>query len=80
MTYKDRHGRLLRLGDLVRVQHCVGRYGQTQITEGRVTALGEYGGLTLDGARYVVVPPEGYHRHVDFEHGHETWVEIVTEG
>lgn len=79
MTYKDRHGRPVEVGDLVRVQYTAGRYGQTKIDQGRVTGLGQYGGLTLDGARYVCVPREGYHRHVDFEHGHETWVEIVAK-
>lgn len=26
---------------------------------------------------YTTAPRDGYHKHDDFEHGHETWVEIV---
>jgi len=72
----DRAGRALALGQRVRIQHCVGRYGQTQVSEGIITDMGP-GGVTLDNTRWVTVSPNGYHRHQDFEHGHEVWTKIV---
>jgi hypothetical protein len=78
MTYPtDRAGKPLKLGQRVRVKHCVGRYGQTRIDEGVITAVGP-GGVTLDQTKWVTVNPRGYYKHQDFEHGHEIWTEIVS--
>ena len=73
------HGKPIHVGDRLRYQHCVGPYGQTTISETFV-ALPHYpygqiadARFDLDWKRKVLV---GYHKHVDFEHGHETWVEI----
>lgn len=41
MIYVDRHGRQLQLGMKVLVQHCIGRYGQTQQVVGTLTRIGE---------------------------------------
>jgi hypothetical protein len=87
--YEDRHGRQLEVGQIVRVQHCVGRYGQTDIVEGRIKAISPYGVVTLDqawgrgstqivaGVVTVTVSRTGYDKLDDFEHGHEKWTEII---
>jgi hypothetical protein len=72
----DRTGKPLEIGQRVRVQHCVGRYGQTHVEEGVITHMGP-GGVTLDSTHWVTVDPDGYHKHEDFEHGHEVWTLIV---
>lgn len=74
----DRHGRELKIGQIVEIQHCVGRYGQTRIEEGEITHFG-LGGVTLDGWKWVTIAPNGYHKHDDIEHGHEIWTEIVED-
>ena len=77
---EDRNGKPIHVGDRIRYQHCVGRYGQTAISETVVTqAHYPYGqianaGFHLDWGRNVLV---GYYKHDDVEHGHETWVEII---
>jgi hypothetical protein len=86
-NYQDRHGIKLEVGQVVRVQHCVGRYGQTEIVEGRIADISAYGGITLDqavsrgrslGKVYVTVTRKGYEKFDDFEHGHEKWTEVLT--
>jgi hypothetical protein len=84
--YEDRHGTQLKVGQVVRVQHCTGRYGQTEIVDGRIAEISPHGGLTLDqaisrgrflGKTYVTVTRKGYEKFNDFEHGHEKWTEIL---
>jgi len=99
----DKHRRPLAPGKLVRVRHCVGPHGQTQLVEGRLREIDSYGGLTLvltkpavfyardhrqhrdigdlfyvaiattiNGAKQVF-----YHEHLDFEHAHQVWAEVI---
>jgi hypothetical protein len=88
--YEDRRGRQLEVGQIVRVQHCIGRYGQTEIVEGRIKEISPYGGVSLDNIDrlavrrgqstetiYVTVTRTGYEKFEDFEHGHEKWTEII---
>ena len=77
--FTDRNGRPLKVGQRIRVQHCIGRYGQTEIVSGVITHIVTYCGATLDGNRYVTIPHNGYSKHNDFEHGHEKWAEIIEE-
>jgi hypothetical protein len=105
----DRHLVELAIGDKVRCQYCVGRYGQTRQIEGilesidpahrTITVKATDGGperefhgndLCWRGLRMGVFdaynrPPEfpndwfvGYYRHNDYEHGYESWVEVLT--
>lgn len=88
MTYLDRNGKQLAIGDRVTTQHCVGRYGQTRRTTGTVAEIDRLHGVYLDSATGRVYVPDvfafdharglmrGYKRHVDFEHGHEKWIEL----
>lgn len=99
----DRHGTELEPGQDIRVQECVGRYGQTRVVEGTIEKLYAPSSVTIrlsesctpfndevrgNGINYlqqrkageiytVSVPPNGYHKHDDFEHGHEVWIEVV---
>lgn len=99
----DRGGKAVEVGSLIRVQQCIGRYGQTQIVEGKIDQLTESNGAVLTltktarqrrhdhwvmldiGQRLFVALPGQYdgeiyrcqHRFEDFEHGHETWVEVL---
>lgn len=84
----DRHGVQLCVGDYVRAQVLAGRYGRTKIVEGRVLEshlpYGQFG-AKLDGqssevflnAHFISGFDIGYMCNTDFEHGHETWCEIV---
>lgn len=90
----DRHGVRIKVGDRLRAQVCVGRYGQTRLIETVVEQahwpLGQY--CTQDGGKgketYVIpVRLDGKVRvlhcatvHRDYEHGHETWAEVVKGG
>jgi hypothetical protein len=74
--YTDRHGRVLEIGQRVRVQVCVGRYGQTVIREGVIQSFSPYSGMTLDTG-YTTLTRSGYEKFEDFEHGHEKWTEII---
>jgi hypothetical protein len=79
-AYTDRHGVPLAAGQRIRVQRCIGRYGQTEITEGEIVSLSPWGGATLrtlQGEKYVTLIRSGYEKFDDFEHGHEKWTEIV---
>jgi hypothetical protein len=108
VTIVDRARKPLSVGQVVRVQHCVGPYGQTDIVEGKIEALHpELRGATLRltkptttrashdaprrlvsvGEQFYVALPGEWDGQVylcsrvfdDFEHGHETWAEIVEE-
>jgi hypothetical protein len=80
----DRHGRPLYKGCKIRAQVCTGRYGQTRIVEGMVdqahyeyccVIVGEHtADFQFDSSAGLL---RGYHKHVDFEHGHETWVDLI---
>ncbi len=48
MIYVDRNGRKLELGMKVMVQHCIGRYGQTQQVVGRLARIGELFNVDLE--------------------------------
>lgn len=80
----DRHGERIHVGDTLRAQCCVGRYGQTRIITFKVKeAYWPYCQQCVEGC----VVGTDYdrdaealrcaHVHNDFEHGHETWAEIV---
>jgi hypothetical protein len=76
----DRNGRTICVGDRIRFQHCTGPYGQTRISEGVVDRehyeYGAIGSATLhyDATARVM---RGRHTHSDYEHGHETWIEVI---
>lgn len=94
-SYFDRNGLPLIPGQVVVVQHCVGSYGQVRNTKGTLKSIGRchevyldtgregegnclYPGFSIDdtlGAHCL----RGYERHTDFEHGHEKWIEVITE-
>ena len=71
MDILDRKRKPITVGVTIQVQHCVGRYGQTQVTEGVVTELDIYKGATLrltkpsiahfKGSRKPVAPGESYY-------------------
>ena len=89
----DRGGKVLGIGQTVRIQYCNGRYGQTRRVTCILQKIGAYGEIDVDTGKagegkylYPGFSPDkslgqgalrGYHKHVDFEHGHETWIEIV---
>lgn len=76
----DRHGRQIRVGDRLRAQICTGPYGQTKIVEVEVRSAHwtycQEGGVNAEYDR-ASNTLRCYHRHVDFEHGHETWAEVI---
>jgi len=79
----DRHGCQLHVGDRIRAQVCVGRYGQTAVVETTVTKAHEpYGQISAElrtiAFHYRDGKLIGHHVHGDVEHGHETWVEIIS--
>ena len=79
----DRFGCQLHVGDRIRAQVCVGRYGQTSIVETIVPNAHEPYGLISAGVRTIGFHYRdgkliGQHVHNDYDHGHETWVEIVS--
>lgn len=94
---KDRNGITLAPGQHVRIQVCVGSYGQVAIREGEIVRVDPHSyvilrpdrGFDEDCGRFgvhhrpagvevaVTVPRDGYDKFDDFEHGHETWVEVI---
>jgi hypothetical protein len=82
----DRFGARLHVGDRLRAQCCVGRYGQTRIIETTVTdAHWDYCQMNTQGC---VISAEFdfaadvlrcRHVHRDYEHGHETWAEVISD-
>jgi hypothetical protein len=93
-SFFDRHGHPLTRGQTVIVQHCVGKYGQVRKTQGVLKSIGNHQEVYVDTGREgegnCLHPGftldktlgescmRGYHRHHDFEHGHEKWIEIVS--
>jgi hypothetical protein len=86
--YEDRTGQQISVGQIVRIQHCIGRYGQTEIVEGQIESISPYGGVTLRqairdgvslGTIYVTVTRTGHEKFDDFEHGHEKWTQIIRD-
>lgn len=78
----DRNGVQLHVGDKIRAQVCVGRYGRTQLVETVVTNAHEMYGTLYSGGTSIPFAFRdgvlvGYNRHFDFDHGHETWVQIL---
>ena len=80
----DRHGRPVYLGDTLRCQHRTVPYGQTRIDTMTVTqAHWQYGthGFARCELDFSQKNPRSkaicYHKFVDYEHGHETWAEVV---
>ena len=84
--YYDVNGKIVKVGDLVEIQYCSGRYGQTTKVQGIITKMN--GGVTLDDELYLSNPFNydhnsgnyiGYNKHDDYEHGHETYVKKITK-
>ena len=86
MKFVDRNGIELAIGDRIRFQYCAGRYGQVATGEmilpenfkdssrvGRARFEVDFAHQRKTGEQRLI----GYHRHVDYEHGHETWVEKI---
>jgi len=92
-TFLDRHKHPLEIGQKVKVKHCIGRYGQTETLIGELVNIDNYGGVTIavNGTeKYAcgLFKPDfksdskhliGYSEHIDFEHGHEKFIEIEPE-
>src|SRR4051812_37756126 len=105
-TIVDQIGKTLTVGQTIRVQRCVGPYGQTEVVEGTIEQLhSELRGATLRATKptmtratrteparpisvgevfYVALPGVWVKQvyvckrtFVDFEHGHEVWVEVL---
>ncbi len=78
----NRHGRHIAVGDRIRYQHCVGRYGTTALGETDVTEPHyPYGRIAnavfdLDFKANVL---RGYRENHNWEHGHVTWVEVLPQ-
>jgi hypothetical protein len=74
----DRHGKAITVGSKIRYQHCVGSYGQTKISETEVRDS-HYPYCQIASAHFDYKSGKliGYHKHNDFEHGHETWVDVA---
>lgn len=92
MPVADRHGVQICAGDRLRVQVCVGRYGTVERFEIEVGSTYEpYGQILFSTPRHArrgiffhlgphaagIHWMRGYHRFDDFEHGHETWAEVI---
>lgn len=99
----DRNGVHVNVGSNIRVERCVGRYGQVDHVEGTVEQFTDFAGAVLrllqparrkmrdhhvwakPGEQMFVSLPgkvEGdrlvcFDRFEDFEHGHETWIEVI---
>lgn len=77
----DRHGKRIQVGDRIRYQYCIGEYGKTAIREA-VVHHPHYPYGQIEDAAFEFDSTErvlrGYHHHKDFEHGHETWVEVIS--
>lgn len=76
----DRNGTQIHVGDRIRYQYCSGRYGQTAIGETIVTESHyQYGSIGNAAFRFDFKTDQlvGKHSHNDFEHGHQTWVEVL---
>lgn len=82
----DRHGTRIHVGDTLRAKVCTGPYGQTKIVTAVVTDAhwqycqmnvpGNLIGTAFDFKARVL---RCYHKHEDYEHGHETWAEVVKD-
>lgn len=87
-TFVDRYGKDLTVGDRVRAQHCTGRYGETSIVEGILLRIGDHTDTYIDAPGGDCIYPgfspvggkvlRGYLKHEDYEHGHEQWIEKVS--
>ncbi len=92
----DRHGKEIKIGQRLKIKHCVGSHGQCEILEGVLESRCKWRGFTLrldnGSGQYVADISEydhamkwpdgrgvmaGYAKLVDFDHGHEEWIEIV---
>lgn len=95
----DKNGAEVNTEDLVEVQHCTGRYGQTSKVRGKFVKAnhfgvyltfdqpytnpsGRYGSYTYEAGQevmFAISHAKGvfYHKHNDFEHGHETYMMLV---
>jgi hypothetical protein len=89
-AYIDKNRKPVVDGARVAVQHCTGRYGQTQLHEGkllRITSTSVW--IELDTGDPLFIPGvfhldrqeaktlTGYNKHEDYEHGHETWLQVL---
>ena len=81
----DRNDRQLHVGDRIRAQVVTGPYGQTAIVETTVTRAHEpYGQIQVANTQGIIAfhyrngVLMGRSVHKDYDHGHETWVEIIS--
>ena len=87
-TYLDKDGNPLVENKEYKVQHCIGIYGQTKTTVGKLKSVDSYGGMYLydikeyQDVQYIASIFEHIGNHTlrghkilnDFEHGHESWI------
>jgi len=90
----DMNGTPLEPGMLVEIQHCTGRYGQTQRVVGRLTGKEHYMQVELDNGKWYECgfspvwgdkdskKVVGFSRFEDYEHGHDSYIKVlpVNEG
>ena len=88
-SYVDRYNIPLRVGQHVRIQHCVGPYRLTKTIEGELREIDKCHGITLHLPapinefyvpsifRYSEGVMLGYRQYEDIEHAHEAWIEVV---
>lgn len=85
----DRNGLQVCLGDKLKAQKCTGRYGRVAQVDavadeehtrlGAVNVVHNGSGATIFFNAHLISGFDiGYKDFVDFEHGHETWIEIVS--
>jgi hypothetical protein len=78
----DRNHKRLHVGDKIRAQICVGRYGQTKIVETTVDQE-HYPYCTIHAGNQPISfhygrgELIGYYENIDYEHAHKAWVEII---
>lgn len=76
----DRHGKRIHLGDRLRAQVSIGRFGQVRVIEVTVTEQHWYycqfeGIATNFDFKGQVL--RCYSKWEDVEHGHELWAEVI---
>jgi len=88
-TYLDKDGNPLVENKEYKVKHCVGIYGQTKITVGKLKSVDNYGGIRLydikeyQDVQYIAGVFEYMGKHTlkghkifyDYDHGHECWIQ-----
>ena len=93
-SYFDREGIALAPGQTVTVQYCAGRYGKVRQITGVLKSIGAWHEVYVDTGKAnegnCIYPQfnldpklgeramRGYNRFDDFEHGHETWIKVLS--